>query len=67
MDSDGKWTILVHKAHKRAVITVEPSLAHSFCMKEDPAFEISSTDSTGSRKSLLGIFSFGEQSHQGDV
>lgn len=40
-DSDGKWTISVHKAHKCAVITAEPSLAHSFCMKEHPTFEIS--------------------------
>lgn len=40
MDSDGKWTILVHEAHKCAVTTAEPSLAHSFCMKEHPTFEI---------------------------
>lgn len=41
MDSDGKWTILVHEAHKCAVIIVEPSLAHSFCMEKLPTFEIS--------------------------
>jgi len=33
MDSDGKWTILVHEAHKCAVIIAEPSLAHSFGLK----------------------------------
>lgn len=42
MDSDGKWTILVHKAHKCAAIIAEPSLAHSSCMKKKhPTFEIS--------------------------
>lgn len=44
MDSDGKWTILVHKAHKCAVIIAEPSLAHSFCMKKHLTFEISLID-----------------------
>lgn len=43
-DSDGKWTISFHEAHKCAVIIAAPSLAHSFCRKENPTSEISSID-----------------------
>lgn len=55
MDSDGKWTILVQEAHKCAVITAEPSLAHSFCMKKCPAFKNQLDWTPGSRKYFFGV------------
>lgn len=58
MDSDGKWTISVHEARKCAVIIAAPSLAHSFCRKENPASE--------NQLDRLEAFSL-RASHQGDV
>lgn len=65
MDSDGKWTILVHEAHKCADIIAEPSLAHSFCMKGHPTFEISQINEK-QHKIILRHLSL-RASHQGDV
>ena len=44
VDSDGKWTISFHEAHKCVDIMALPSLAHSFFMKEHLTSEVSSID-----------------------